>query len=177
MSVRDHPTNTQENLISHRETLQDHDSTLNDTAAVNGNSGVLETQDIHGAAINTINNSTIPAMPNVAVAPLYYWYWSPGNNIPHALFGLPRCVIHTMRSVCTVTWDDTSETAGVGFDTAGHYSDWMQNAEIAKTAGQVLDSNSTPVAVPGAAVVCVAGGTATGASQGETQIMFLYLPY
>ena len=83
-----------------------------------------------------------------------------------------------MRSACTVTWNDTSETAGVGFAVAGHYSDWVQNAQIAKTAGGIIDSNTAPIILPGGAyVVGVVGGTPTGANQGETIIMFLYTPY
>ena len=42
MAVTDHPTNVQENLISHRESLQDHDSILNNTRAVHGDAGVLQ---------------------------------------------------------------------------------------------------------------------------------------
>ena len=174
MAVTDHPTNVQENLISHRETLQDHDSILNAKAAVCGTSGVLEN-------IDTIQNATIPAMPNVAVGQLY-WGNSSGYATPIPLFGLPRCVIHTMRSICIESWTEggspTTLGVEVGFDVAGHYGDWMQNSEIAKIAGQVLDSNTPPITVPGAAVVGAVGGTPSGGTQkGITKIMFLYLPY
>ena len=58
MAVTDHPSNVQENLISHRETLQDHDKTLTQRAAITGTSGVLETQATHNATLyNTRANN------------------------------------------------------------------------------------------------------------------------
>ena len=52
-SDEDYKTAVAANLIQHRSDISDISATLNDTAAVNGNSGVLETQDWQTGQITT----------------------------------------------------------------------------------------------------------------------------
>jgi hypothetical protein len=93
-SDEDYKTAVAANLIQHRSDISDISSTLNDTAAVTGNSGVLETQGTQGSDISVLQTKGFT--PGACSNGTFHWVFVVGTD--------NACAYRVYNAGWSVTW-------------------------------------------------------------------------